>query len=609
MYYNRFFGEALLFLSTIFTPNNLKFSNMKLSSTLLLLFFSTFAFAQITITANNVPATGDQLDFAIDTVPLGFTPSPAGPDQMWDFTALSEDFNYTESIIDPAGTPGAADFPNATGVIDQGGGFFNYLETKDDGLYVLGIFGDFLGFGTPISVPLNPPQKNFALPSTYQTNYTDNYKAVVTIESPLPQADSIRVINDANAVSEIDAYGVLETPLGYYNVLRQKVTTTTEFSVAFQIFGIWFEQESNTTTETTYTFFNKEVKGRLLSYTVDSVGMAGEITFSTIPGAQGMPPVASFDAQDQGSNTFLFTDASYDNITSRTWDFGDGVTMTTAATSITHTYAMAGEYTVCLLVENAFGTDQLCKPLTIISAPTAAFTYSDNFEGLVNFQDASSGGPATWLWDFGDGNTSTDENPSHTFAAPGNYNVCLTVSNAVGDNMTCQTVSPLFKPAANFSYVDPSTGTVTFTDESSNSPSSWSWDFGDGNTSVQQNPSNDYSSGQYTVCLTATNAAGSNQTCEEITVIISSIKDLVPQLDLAVFPNPASDFIQIKLDTPLKENATIVITNTLGQHLYTNRLQQQQTLDLNDWAAGAYHWNVLSEEGQIMARGAFALMR
>lgn len=582
---------------------------MKLSSTFLFLLLSTFSFAQITITANNVPATGDQLGFAVDTMPPGYTPSPAGPDQTWDFTALSVDFMYSESIIDPAGTPGAADFPTATGVIDQGGGFYNYLETRNDGLYVLGIYGDFIGLGIPISVPFDPPQKNFELPSTYQTTYTDNYKAVVTIESPVPQADSIRVINDANAVSEIDAYGVVETPYGFYNVLRQKVTTTTEFSVSFQIFGIWFEQESNVTTDVTYNFFNKEVKGRLLSYTVDSAGMAGEVTFSTIPGAQGVPPVASFEAQDQGSNTFLFTDASYDNITNRTWDFGDGTTIMTTETSISHTYAMAGDYTVCLTVENAFGTDQLCKPLTIISAPTAAFTYSDNFEGLVNFQDASSGGPASWLWDFGDGNTSTEQNPSHTYTAPGSYTVCLTVTNAAGSNTICQSVVPLFKPVAAFSYVDPSTGTVSFTDESNNSPTSWSWDFGDGNTSAQQNPSNDFSSGQYTVCLTATNAAGSNQKCEDLTVIIASTSDLAPSLDLQVFPNPAADFIQINLDAPLKENANLVISNTLGQEVYRNTLQQQQRLDLSRWAAGTYQWRVLSKQGQIMALGAFALTR
>lgn len=583
---------------------------MKLQTTLFLFLIACCTHAQVTITSADAPAIGEALGFAVDTIPLGFAPSAPGPDQTWDFTTLSQDFTYTETLVDPAGTPGEDDYPDATGALEQVGALYSYIQNADDGLYVLGLHGDFLGTGAALSVPFDPPQRRFAYPSTYGTTYNDDYNVALTIASPIAGADSVRVKNTSTAVSEIDAYGVVETPFGIYNALRQKVTTTTDFSLEVLVFGFWITQQSNTTTEVTYDFYNKEVKGRLLSYSLDSVGMAGQITYSTIPGAQqGVPPVASFEAADQGNNTFTFTDASYDDITNRTWDFGDGNTMTTAATSVDHTYAVAGDYTVCLTVENNFGTDMLCKPLTVIAPPVSAFTFSDAFDGLINFQDASSGGPATWAWDFGDGNMSSEQNPSHTFASTGSYNVCLTVSNAVGSNTTCQTVVPIFKPVAAFTYVDPSTGTVTFTDESTNAPNSWSWDFGDGSTSAQQNPAHDFSSGQYTVCLTASNVAGSNQKCEDLMVIIASLQDIEQPLALQVFPNPATDFLHLQLAETLDEAATLVIYNAVGQKMHTSIFQDQQLIDLQSWSTGTYSWNILSEKGQRLAKGSFAIVK
>lgn len=78
-------------------------------------------------------------------------------------------------------------------------------------------------------------------------------------------------------------------------------------------------------------------------------------------------------------------------------------------------------------------------------------------------------------------------------------------------------INPLAKapvPVADFIGVPTSgaaTLTVNFTDESGNSPTSWLWDFGDTNTSTSQNPSHNYAAGTWTVTLTATNQAGSNQ--------------------------------------------------------------------------------------------------
>ncbi len=136
----------------------------------------------------------------------------------------------------------------------------------------------------------------------------------------------------------------------------------------------------------------------------------------------------------------------------------------------------------------------------------------------VTFTDASSNSPTSWSWTFGDSNSATAQNPSHTYSSAGTYTVALTATNVQGNN-TCTkanyiTASTGSAPVANFSG-NPTSGlaplSVTFTDSSTNTPTAWSWNFGDSNTSTVQNPSHTYSAaGNYTVALTATNAYGNN---------------------------------------------------------------------------------------------------
>lgn len=78
------------------------------------------------------------------------------------------------------------------------------------------------------------------------------------------------------------------------------------------------------------------------------------------------------------------------------------------------------------------------------SAPVASFTSADIGGGVVNFTDGSTNTPASWLWNFDDGNLSTQQNPSHLYAVVGqSYSVCLTATNGSGSNMTCNSV-PVF---------------------------------------------------------------------------------------------------------------------------------------------------------------------
>jgi serine protease len=134
----------------------------------------------------------------------------------------------------------------------------------------------------------------------------------------------------------------------------------------------------------------------------------------------------------------------------------------------------------------------------------------------VDFSDLSSGPVTSWSWDFGDGNTSTAQNPSNTYAAGGTYSVSLTATSAACSDSVTQTayVTVSDTPVADFSG-SPTAGltplTVDFTDLSGGGATSWSWTFGDGGSSTAQSPSHTYTTaGTYSVSLSVSNACGSD---------------------------------------------------------------------------------------------------
>ncbi|MCB0396264.1 MAG: PKD domain-containing protein [Flavobacteriales bacterium] len=212
-----------------------------------------------------------------------------------------------------------------------------------------------------------------------------------------------------------------------------------------------------------------------------------------------------------------FTDTSSGVPTSWFWDFGDGNSSTQQ--NPTHTYAAAGSYTTCLTVTDSCGTDSVCHTTTVACPmPDPGFSFTaTNLQ--VSYTDTSSGVPTSWLWDFGDGNISTQQNPTHTFSAPGSYTTCLTVTNSCGTDSVCHTTTvacPVPDPGFSFTATNLQ---VSYTDTSAGAPTSWFWDFGDGNISTQQNPTHTFSApGSYTTCLTVTNSCGTDSVCHNIRI-------------------------------------------------------------------------------------------
>ena len=302
------------------------------------------------------------------------------------------------------------------------------------------------------------------------------------------------------------------------------------------------------------------------------------------------PPTAGWTETSNGLGA-TFTNQS-SNTTQYLWDFGDG--SFSSQTNPLHYYPSPGTYTVCLTSTNNCGSDSICNTVTIVCDLPAA-DWSESSSGYdASFTDASTQSPSSWLWDFGDGNTSTQQNPMHTYSAPGTYTVCLTSTNSCGSDSTCYSVDIVCdSPVAAWTQTMQGWD-VTFTDQTTQGGTSWLWDFGDGNTSTTQDPTHTYTAlGTYLVCLTSTNACGSDSSCTN--VVISDASLFEGELgSVEMYPNPVQDLLRIELPS---EQGKVAIYD--ASHRLVLQVDSFGSIEINtrDYAQGMYtvHVTVGSE--------------
>ena len=214
-----------------------------------------------------------------------------------------------------------------------------------------------------------------------------------------------------------------------------------------------------------------------------------------------------------------FTDLSANSPTNWVWDFGDGSTGTGPKPD--HVYRSTGVYDVTLIASNPDQSNSLTRNqyITVLNIPRAEFV-ADRTRGSapleVHFIDQSMGSPTSWKWDFGDGETTIEKNPVHTYTTLGTFTVTLTVSNVNGQDTATKTglIETTLAPVAEFKadrQVGKAPFIVQFTDLSKGNPTAWTWEFGDGTGSSDQNPRHIYlNEGAYNVRLTVTNQYGSD---------------------------------------------------------------------------------------------------
>ncbi|GAB4091611.1 PKD domain-containing protein [Flaviaesturariibacter terrae] len=200
------------------------------------------------------------------------------------------------------------------------------------------------------------------------------------------------------------------------------------------------------------------------------------------------------------------------------WDLGNGVLSSLRSPSTT--YLNPGTYTVKLVVSNSSGIDSVVKTdyITVLPSPSVEFKGIDSVgcfpvHTVFTSQVTSATPIVSYSWDLGDGNPSNIANPVHDYTVPGQYTVTLLVTNSSGCSKAVtkdQYIKVGVKPVAGFSNSNPVNCTVpftvNFTNQSTGTGNSYTWDFGDGNTSTQTSPSHTYTTaGTYTVKLVAVN--------------------------------------------------------------------------------------------------------
>jgi hypothetical protein len=213
----------------------------------------------------------------------------------------------------------------------------------------------------------------------------------------------------------------------------------------------------------------------------------------------------------------------------------------------------------------------------------------------VVWSNFSSGGITSYVWDFGDGSTSTLTQPAHNYAMAGSYIVCLTATNGCGSSTHCDTITltcPL--PSTGFTFLSNNL-TTTFNNATAGA-TSYLWVFGDGTTDTTANPSHTYATyGSYAACLYATNACGTDTLCQVVDLLVSAQESLGKRIVL--YPNPCHDRIYIHVEAGWDE-FQVSVTDLLGQAVIRARGGVEASdlmLDLSSLPAGCW---LLRFEGQ-----------
>ena len=398
----------------------------------------------------------------------------------------------------------------------------------------------------------------------------------------------------------------------------------------------WDFGDGNTSTDPnpTHTYADEGTYTATLTITADSTCTDSyEATFYVGGLNFGCLASFSYEQPDPAVNTIEFTDESIafnGTITSWAWNFGDG--NISSDPNPIHTYADEGDYTVSLIIN----TDDGCANIIDIYIHVGVyntypwvpddcqaffnFSQDSNDEMTINFEDISfTNEPITeWFWNFGDGNVSSEQNPSHTYTDGGIYPVTLTIatdscqSNFImlvfaGDDAWYPTdCQALFLP-----IMDGTTVFLLGLPFSDSEIIEWAWDFGDGNTSNEPFPVHTYAdAGDYSITLTITTADGctssftigvdlldgfisGNATQDYMLTGTTSNENISIVDKVKSYPNPATDMFNLELSTSSDKEVQVNVKTVNGiqisgntHQLYTGENKIQ--LDVARLTSGVY---------------------
>lgn len=312
----------------------------------------------------------------------------------------------------------------------------------------------------------------------------------------------------------------------------------------------------------------------------------------------------------ESSGTIPFTVRLNFSITGQTGsevlevDFGDGTIY--QGQQEEYTYTEAGTYQISVTVfERIVDTDQADKEFdsrnrTLIigsvkvESPFGADFTQDKVIGNapleVQFTDQSGQNPESWIWDFGDGLRSNQQNPTHLYTDEGIYTVSLiSRREQLEETVTKKDLVTVLEEFNTDFTQDITEGekplTVEFEDLTTGQPDTWSWDFGDGNTSMEQNPTHVFeNSGTFTVRLTASNPYSMETKVYDRLIVVKQTTGI---------ENEITEMIEVGAHNTIRFNGDFIglakIIKYDGRVMLDNKaINPGDIIDMNSMEAGAY---------------------
>lgn len=290
------------------------------------------------------------------------------------------------------------------------------------------------------------------------------------------------------------------------------------------------------------------------------------------------------------------------------WNYGDGSPVENVIDGL-HVYSGSAnvEFDVLLSVSMMGWSAATCTHDTIglVGDSLSVDFLSNPTSGTnVSFTNGTytTSGASGYLWDFGDGNTSTQVNPNHTFPVPGNYTVCLTViTNCGSADSTCHTVvvDGCPNPTPGFTFTQTGIGAFDFTNTSTSTGSAgYSWSMGDGTTYNTQDASHTYgANGVYNVTLIVTDSCGVDSLTLSLTVGGIGIGEL-NSVEFSCFPNPTTDKMTVKAGAVMTE---LELISTSGQSVLKMAPSAVESeIPVHKFAEGQYLLRVQFDDQSVL---------
>ena len=253
----------------------------------------TKAQSPITLTSVDLAYVGKEIKQASDTIPdASITPGTAGTNQTWSFGLLAQHTVDTLVFTNPNWTAAGNDFPGSTVAVQDANGAYIYINNSFAGATVLGFSAD-IGTGNPVSIKSTPPEIMMNWPSSYNSNFSQNFESKATFYYGQDPGigftvDSVRIKQTVTKIDSIDAWGSVTTPLGTYNTLRVKDWRRSIDSVDIYIaaFGGWMPAQQTDDTTMMYQWWTNGIGFPLVEMDVTLTG-------DTVTGARWLKAIPS----------------------------------------------------------------------------------------------------------------------------------------------------------------------------------------------------------------------------------------------------------------------------------------------------------------------------